>query len=220
MIRAVIFDLGGVLVRTEDALIHAVYDSLDIHNIPKPPRELVIKYVGITDYELVKNSIPEEYRTQDNIEKCYVTFKEIFPRDYMKEFKEIEDVSEILENLKERNIKIALATGFKKDVAETILEFYGWSKYFDVIVTHEDFEKPRPDPEIVLAAIEKLHVKNDECLYVDDTFNGFKSGKAAKVKTVIVLSGAQSKEIRIRKNDIKYVLPSVASLPEFLRVNV
>jgi HAD superfamily hydrolase (TIGR01509 family) len=225
MIRAVIFDLGGVLVYTENAYIHALYDCFTHHKIPLPPRGKVIKNVGITDYDFIERSLPNGYRTKNNADKCYEKFKQIFPLNYLDELKEIEGAREILEYLHKNKIKKALATGFDKDTAQKILDLYMLSQLFDIKITREDFEKPRPEPDIVLAAIKelkKLGIKRDECLYVDDTINGTKSGKAAKVKVVTVLSGAQSELMRdivndmLEKGETDYVLESVKLLKYIL----
>ena len=208
MIKAVIFDLGGTLVKSEDAYISALFDTLDQYKIRKPEMSVVRQHVGKSDREFITNCLPKKYRTKENIDKYEKWFNSKFPKRYLNRFVEIEETREILEYLYANNIKIAIATGWERWKANMILISYEWSKYKNVLITREDFAKIRPAPDVVLAAIEKLGVKNDECIYVDDTINGAKSGVNAKeeakrkygveLKVVTVLTGAQGKEIEAK----------------------
>ena len=232
MIRAVIFDIGGTLIRSEDAYISALFDTFDHYSIPKPKKIVASKYVGISDREFISNCMPKEYRTEDNIDKCEKWFNSKFPMNYLDRFVEIEGTREIFEYLYAKNIKIAIATGWERWKANIILSSYEWSKYKDVLITLEDFTKTRPAPDIVLAAIEKLDVKNIDCLSVDDTLNGAKAGMEAKedaekrwgvkLKVVTVLSGAQSEEIRAKSEEMlengqtDFIIESVKYLKDII----
>ena len=55
---------------------------------------------------------------------------------------------------------------------------------FDAILTSEDFERSKPDPDCYLKAAERLGAEIDECIVFEDSFNGLKSGRAAGMKVV------------------------------------
>ena len=55
---------------------------------------------------------------------------------------------------------------------------------FDAILTSEDFERSKPDPDCYLKAAERLGVDKDDCVVFEDSFNGLKSGRAAGMYVV------------------------------------
>ena len=59
---------------------------------------------------------------------------------------------------------------------------------FDAILTSEDFEQSKPDPDCYLKAAQKLDVEPDECVIFEDSINGLQSGMAAKMKVVGLLT--------------------------------
>ena len=60
-------------------------------------------------------------------------------------------------------------------------EFKG---YFDEILTSEDFDESKPSPDCYLKAAERFGLTSDECVVLEDSFNGLKSGRAAKMFVV------------------------------------
>ena len=55
---------------------------------------------------------------------------------------------------------------------------------FDAILTSEDFDRSKPDPDCYLKAAQKLGAQNDECIVFEDSFNGLRAGKAAGMVVV------------------------------------
>lgn len=59
---------------------------------------------------------------------------------------------------------------------------------FDAILTSEDFERSKPDPDCYLKAAQRLETQIDECLVFEDSVNGLRSGRAAGMKVVGLLT--------------------------------
>lgn len=93
---------------------------------------------------------------------------------------------ELLDELKEKDIKIALATSTTRGSAERTLKIAGVFDYFDELVCAEDVKNGKPDPEPFLKAAEKLSLEPSECIALEDSFNGIKSAYLAGMKTVMV----------------------------------
>ena len=55
---------------------------------------------------------------------------------------------------------------------------------FDAILTSEDFERSKPDPDCYIKAAQRLEAQSDECVVFEDSFNGLRSGRAARMKVV------------------------------------
>jgi HAD superfamily hydrolase (TIGR01509 family) len=93
---------------------------------------------------------------------------------------------ELLEFLKERDIKIALATSTSHETARFNLEISNTLKYFDTLVCGNDVKNGKPHPEVFLTAAERLGAKPENCLAYEDSINGIKSAYAAGMVTVMV----------------------------------
>jgi len=83
------------------------------------------------------------------------------------------------ENIRHENIKLALASSGEKDRINAVLERMGIKDCFEVIVSGDDVKNPKPDPEIFIKAVDKLGLKPEECIVIEDSLNGMKAAKAA-----------------------------------------
>lgn len=92
----------------------------------------------------------------------------------------------LLEMLKSEKIKIALATSTTSASAKRTLKIAGVLDYFDEFVCAEDVENGKPHPEPFLKAAEKLSLNPDECLALEDSFNGIISAYDAGMITVMI----------------------------------
>ena len=86
---------------------------------------------------------------------------------------------EILEYLREHNIKTALATSAKRWRADSQLENAGIKKFFDVVICGDEITNLKPDPEIFLKAGRKLGLKPEECIVIEDSQAGIKAAYSA-----------------------------------------
>ena len=196
---------------TEKALIEAITTSLRINDVPSLPKERIIEHIGRSNFINIKNAIPGDYPDYDDAAKrCFKTFQRIFPNDFLEYFKEIEGVRNALEVLCGR-YKLGVITGLTRREAFTILDHFRLSRFFQVILTLDDYVVPRPAPDCVLTALNKLGLGAGECIYVGDTNDDVKAGKAAGVKTVAVLSGVQPKEL-LKKENPDFMIKSIKSI--------
>ena len=93
---------------------------------------------------------------------------------------------DLLDRLKSKKIKIALATSTTTNSAKRTLKIAGVLDYFDEFVCAEDVKNGKPHPEPFLKAAEKLLLNPGECLALEDSFNGIKSARSAGMITVMV----------------------------------
>ena len=173
-LKAVIFDLDGVLIDSFEAWF-GVFNQTRRH------------------FKL-KEFSKEEFRKKSWGKILNKELKENFPNVSIKEIKDqykylitkninkiklLPNSKEVLQKIKNKNIKIGLVTNnFAKPVRK-ILELHKISKYFDAIVTEEDVKMPKPYPDGILKACEKLNVQPDEVIYVGDRENDYTAGKSA-----------------------------------------
>ena len=85
----------------------------------------------------------------------------------------------LLEYLKEKQIKMAVATSTNQELADWMLEMAQVSAYFDTFVYGNRVERSKPNPDIFLKAAEELHLPMEECLVLEDSSAGVEAGKRA-----------------------------------------
>ncbi|MEJ2511732.1 MAG: HAD-IA family hydrolase, partial [Anaerolineales bacterium] len=95
-------------------------------------------------------------------------------------------VQELLDDAKRRGMKLAVASSSPENWVTGHLTRLGLIDYFDAIITADDVEVTKPDPALFLLAAEKLGVKRDEVIVLEDSGNGVKGAKRAGMVVVAV----------------------------------
>ena len=96
-------------------------------------------------------------------------------------------VEDTLKFLKEKGIKIAVATSTSRDRAMQRLESVHIAEYFDEMVCGDEIAKGKPDPDIYYRACEKLGIEPEMAVAVEDSLNGIVSASVAGLYTVMVV---------------------------------
>ncbi|HAT4123952.1 TPA: pyrophosphatase PpaX [Clostridium perfringens] len=177
MIKAVLFDLDGTLINTNDLILksfkHTFKTMLDL----EPTEEEITMNYGRPLQEIFKSY--DENRIEEMI-NCY---RKINLELHDDECKEFADVDLMLQTLKNKGIKIGVVTSKKSDMAERGAKLMGIFKYFDTFITPEVTIKHKPEGEPVLKACENLGVSPSEALMVGDSPYDILAGKNAGAKT-------------------------------------
>ena len=91
-----------------------------------------------------------------------------------------------LKQLKAEHLKIALATSSRQEKLKLVLQLTDLAPYFDEIITGDLVQKSKPAPDIFLKAAEKLKLKPEECVVIEDAVSGVKAAKNAGMKCVAI----------------------------------
>lgn len=185
MIKGVIFDLDGVLVLTEKYHYNAWKQVLDAENI-YIDEVMYDKLRGLSRIDTLNQILKIAKKEYSEKQKEILANKknEIY-KEYLKELGPSDiscDLIKTLLALKEKNIKLAIASSSKN--ATNIAKQTDLLKYFDVIVDGNQINKAKPDPEVFLKAANKLNLLVNECLVVEDAISGIDAGIAGGFKTV------------------------------------
>lgn len=103
-------------------------------------------------------------------------------------------VVECLEYLKSKNYRLALASSTRKTSVERQLTRAGIIHFFETITTGDMVTHSKPEPDIYRLSVNSLGLKPSDCVCVEDSFNGIRSGKAAGLKTIMVPDRVQPDE--------------------------
>ncbi len=176
---SVIFDMDGTLLDTQRIFIPC-WDWAGERQGIKNLGSHVPNVCGSNDAGWMKY-LKDNFPTID----LDVFVKEI--RQYVVEnmvVKYKKGAEDLLKFLKDKGIKIALASGSSHTSIDHHLEKVGGAHYFDVIVGGMDVENGKPAPDIFLLAAEKLGVAPEDCYVIEDSANGIRAGHAAGMKCI------------------------------------
>ena len=185
MVKAVVFDMDGVIFDTERAVIEVWQEVAAKHGIPDI-EEFCTDCIGLTAVA-TKQKFIERYGNKYSYDELRQEktgkVKERFSRG---EIDVKPGVEAILSSLKSKNIKIALASSTREEAVREELSLMGLIHYFDEIVTGDKVEKSKPAPDIFIAACEKLGVNPKDAVGIEDSFNGIRSSHDAGLYTIMV----------------------------------
>jgi HAD superfamily hydrolase (TIGR01509 family) len=188
--KAIFFDKDGVLINSFDTVFTAMNEAFTIYGYNRPGKEEFRKeWWGI--------------RADLNIEKKLGISKEeaqeIF--EYYKEKRgELEGLTKLYPGVKEvlreldGDYNLGVVTSTFKAVALEILDSFGISDFFDVIIGGDE-TNPKPAPDSLLKACEELRIRPNNAVYVGDTDADIGAGKAAGCNTVIVTTSKTREEL-------------------------
>ena len=92
---------------------------------------------------------------------------------------------QLVSSLHQHGVRTAVVTSSNIPKMESVYCYQPvFKSLFDVIMTSEDFERSKPDPDCYLKAAARLGAATDECIVFEDSFNGLRSGRAAQMKVV------------------------------------
>jgi beta-phosphoglucomutase family hydrolase len=182
MIRAVIFDMDGVIVESEHIHIEAEQQTLLKHGVRISAEELHA-YTGTTA-EFMFRELIKKYRLNTTFEKIFNEKEGILFRLLEEETKPTKGVIKLLKKLKQKGIKLAIASSSHRKLIEYILRRLDVGWLFDFVVSAEDIAHSKPNPEIFLRSALGLKVQPVECLVVEDAKLGIEAAKKAGMKVI------------------------------------
>lgn len=188
MIRAVIFDVDGVLADSELIFLKSVSRFLHHNGIEKDYLELAF-LVGqsmekIAADLLTIDSIKGKYTPDDIRSEIYGAYPEIIGSEGMPK---IEGLEAFLEYLKKKHILTAVATSGDVDHMTEMLDGVHLEHEFDVVITIEKVARSKPFPDLYLECtkeLEELDIGKDEIIVIEDSPNGIIAAKEAGLFTI------------------------------------
>lgn len=186
MIQAVLFDLDGTLINTNQLVIdsfkHAFKTELNIN----PNDEEIIQYFG----EPLMVTLARY--DKENTMKLYNAYVQYNERNHDDVVYAMEGARDAIMGLKERGIKVGVVSSKRRIMVDRGLKVCSLMEFMDVIVTPEDTEKHKPDGEPLEKACELLGIDTANALMVGDSQFDILCGKNAASKTCLVKYTAAS----------------------------
>lgn len=190
-IKAALFDLDGVVFDTEPQ--YTVFWGAQCREFhpEHPGLEHEIKGQTLTqiyDKHFTANGLKDK---QPLITRRLNDYEAQMSYDY------VEGFENFISQLRQRGIRTAVVTSSNLPKMQSVYrqrpEFQG---LFDAILTSEDFERSKPDPDCYLKAAQRFGVSPNECVVFEDSFNGLKAGRAAGMTVVGLATTNAAEDIR------------------------
>jgi len=186
MIKAILFDMDGVLIDAKDWHYEALNDALALFGMEIGRDAHLSTYDGLptrTKLEMltetrglprrlhsVINQVKQKRTAEIAIQRCKPTFSHAFA----------------LSRLRDDGMKMAVCSNSIRKTIELMMELSGLSQHLDLIVSNEDVSKAKPDPEMYLKAMSELGVQPHETLILEDNEHGIQAARASGAQVLVI----------------------------------
>jgi len=186
MIRAVIFDMDGVLIDAKEWHYDALNRSLALFGYSISRQDHLTAYDGLpTKKKLemltVRQGLPRrlhhflnEMKQQYTMDIVYQCCKPSFPHEYA------------LAELKRLGFRLGVASNSIRQTVEVMMERAHLTRHLDLMLSNQDVKEPKPSPEIYNLAIRHFGLKPSECVIVEDNENGVRAARASGAHVLVV----------------------------------
>ena len=233
MIRALIFDLDGTLIQTEVLKAQSYAKAVNLLTAGDVSKQEVLhvfsKYVGLSRTEVLAG-LYGEFR--DALEsglgmESDTEIQQKLIDQRLSLYREMINDAELLSGhfcpyslglfhkVHAEGLKVVLATMSHLPEAQRIATIMGIFDKFDLVLTRDDVNDGKPDPEIYLLAAKKLGLRPDECLVIEDSVNGIKAAQNAKMHVFAVTNDVTRQSVHeCRLLDPELIVDDLGELVE------
>tara|TARA_B100000579_G_C22811594_1_gene845534 strand:+ start:216 stop:833 length:618 start_codon:yes stop_codon:yes gene_type:complete len=178
MIKAILFDMDGVLIDARDWHYEALNKSLSHFGFSISRESHLSTFDGLSTSQKLKllsqtkglplqlhsliNQLKQKYTIQYSYNCCKPTFNHRLALSSLS-----------------KAYKIAVCSNSIRGTIETMMQLSNLAENIDLIISNQDVKNPKPDPEMYLTAMDKLKVKPNECLVLEDNDHGVAAALAS-----------------------------------------
>ena len=183
MLKAVIFDMDGVIIDSEPMHIDVVIRILKDHGADVS-RDAIARYIGISNSAMWAE-LADEYRIDKPVRELNgiqhsMNIRMLDERDDVM----VPGVPELLRSIKKNNLKTAIASSSAPDYIAAVIRKFNIGHYFDAVVSGEEVARGKPEPDIFLRAARLLGVPAGECVVIEDSDHGIEAAVRAGMKVI------------------------------------
>jgi len=209
MIKGVLFDMDGVLVDSEEFICRAAIEMFREMGVSAKPEDFQ-PFVGMGENRYI-GGVAEKYNVVADIERIKDRTYQIYLEITRGRLKPLPGALEFVERCRNMGLILALATSADRVKMEINLKEIGFSKDdFHAIVNGLEVEKKKPFPDIYMKAAEKIGLKPEDCLVVEDAVSGIRAGKAAGCRCLAVTTSFDRSALR----EADWICNSLKNIPE------
>jgi HAD superfamily hydrolase (TIGR01509 family) len=185
-IKAVLFDMDGVLIDAKDWHYEALNQALSLFGMEISRYDHLVTYDGLPTKKKLEmltlerglpralhnfiNDMKQEFTFQLGYAKCKPTFNHQYA----------------LSKLRERGYKLASCSNSIRKTMDVLFERSALTNYFDFYISNQDVKEPKPSPEMYLVAMNRLGFQPEECLILEDNEHGIKAANDSGAHLLVI----------------------------------
>jgi beta-phosphoglucomutase len=204
-IKAILFDMDGVLIEAKDWHFDAMNRALDLFGMEISRYDHLVTYDGLPSKKKLEmlslernlpsalhhfiNAMKQQYTMEIVYSKC----KPVFYHEYA------------LSNLHRDGYRMAVCSNSIRNSIAIMMERANLMQYLDFFMSAQDVKEGKPNPEIYITSITKLGLKPEECLILEDNENGIKAAVAsgAHLMKIDSVEDVNYQDIKLRISEIE-----------------
>lgn len=185
-IKAILFDMDGVLIEAKEWHYEALNKALDLFGMPISRHDHLTTFDGLPTRKKLEmlsmeRGLPKELhefinemKQQYTMDIVQIQCKPMFVHEFA------------LSSLKASGYKMAVCSNSVRNTVVTMMQKAGLDNYLDVMISNEDVSKGKPDPEMYLKAMSHFGLSPHDCLIIEDNENGIKAARASGAHLLVV----------------------------------
>lgn len=191
--KAVIFDMDGVLVDSQPYHFKADIDTMAEYGVIKD-QKFYESFAGTLTADRMR-TLKEMFGLDVPVEEMTIK-RENMILDIMgkEDIKPVSGIPEFLRSIEEKGLTTAVASSSDYKLINLILDRLKIAQYFDSVTSGSDVKRGKPSPDVFLLAAERIGIGPSECLVVEDSENGVKAAKAAGMKALGYINPTSGKQ--------------------------
>jgi HAD superfamily hydrolase (TIGR01509 family) len=214
MLSSILFDLDGVLADSEPSWNQIDAAFLRAHHVDYRG-EHKDQVLG-KSYALAVEFYRQKFSLRAEMEQLMLE-RETIARDfYATQIPIFQTAPAVLAKLKERGLRIGLATSSVRDLVLPFLQRHNIEQFFDAVTTGEEVAHGKPNPDIYLKAAAKIGSAPAECLVVEDALSGIAAGKAAGMR-VVAIPDPRFMDLTLYPGDADFQLNALEDVPALVQ---
>ncbi len=187
MIKAIIFDMDGVIVNSEPLWVEAHKLFLDRKGLRKMNNADLNKFVQRVrgrNWNEIAKIIKAEFNLSDSQQRIINTCAKAAKHIFEKKLKPIPGAITLIKKLNKHGYPLALASSSPYSIINYIMAKYGIRKYFKIVLSGIEVPRGKPNPAIFLKTARLLKVKPNQTLVIEDSINGIKAAHRSGMKCI------------------------------------
>ncbi len=219
-IELLVLDMAGTTIDEDNVVYKTVMNSVNDYGYNVTLDKVLSVCAGMEKLEAITSLLKEIGGNEEDALAIFENFSDELKEAYQNlDVKPINGVENFLLNMRSKNKKVVLNTGYTSEIAQQLLDKLQWKEsiHFDALITANDVSESRPSPEMILLAMKKFNISQPELvLKAGDSVIDIEEGKNAGCGlTIAVLSGAQTQS-ELEKSHPDYILKTISEAETLL----
>lgn len=183
MLKAVLFDMDGVIIDSEPQHARAAVLALQKYNV-NISIDYAYQFIGTTTYHMCKKMI-EDFSIEATPEELLQANEEM--KDYLSQtegYVAIPYIVDLMKNLQSHGVKMMIASSSSGKSIMDVMQFLKIDDILNGYISGTTVAHPKPAPDVFLAAAEQLGVDPSDCIVIEDSYNGVTAATAAGIVSI------------------------------------